>query len=135
MKWIEALESMESPDSVGIEPLPKLEDPEIQYAHDDRHAIQDVDGGQDQPYPGPVEVKIDSATLGVVDVILEPDHATVDGVKYSNSELVDLIDRGLSAADLRTVHKVKKEFDGGLHISGTSYKTTGRFPFFASSRN
>lgn len=99
MKWIEELGSME-----------RL-DPETQYAMDERQAIQDVDGGHQDN--GQVEVKMDSAILGdAVDVILEPDQAQVDGVQYSNAELVDLIGRGIAAADLRVVHRVKMEFGG-----------------------
>ena len=77
-------------------------------------AIQ-ADGGQDKqiPYIGPVDVVMDSAILGAaVDVILEPDQATVGGVEYSKKELADLLSRGLPAADLRAVHEVKNQFDG-----------------------
>ena len=91
-------------------PIP---DTEPEFALDERQAIIAVDGGQDIPYSGPVEVKMDSAILGAtVDVSLEPNHATVGGVFYSKAELVDLKTRSLSAATLRTVHEAKQAFDG-----------------------
>jgi hypothetical protein len=85
------------------------------FAIDERKAIIDADGGQDKqiPYIGPVDVVMQSAILGAaVDVILEPDQAAVDGVVYSNAELVDLLSRGISADDLQTIHEVKKQFNG-----------------------
>lgn len=77
--------------------------------------IIDVDGGHGVPGIGPVAIKMKSSILGAtVDVSLEPDQATVAGVEYSNDELKDLLSRGLSAADLQTVHEVKKQFDGAV---------------------
>jgi hypothetical protein len=54
MKWIDELEKMKNPDPGDIEPMP---DPETQYAMDERQAIIAVDGGQDKPYSGPVDLK------------------------------------------------------------------------------
>lgn len=59
--------------------------------------------------------RMDSKILGVVDVVFDthkPDQAMVGGVPYSNQELTDLISRGISAADLITVHEVIRSFEG-----------------------
>jgi len=93
-------------------PIP---DTEPEFAEDERQAIIDADGGQDKTitYSGPVDMVMESSILGSsVDVILEPDQATIEGVIYSNAELMDLKSRGLSAADLRAVHEVKNQFNG-----------------------
>ena len=65
------------------------------------------------PVEYPVRVAMKSAILGAaVDVLLWPDRATVDGVAYSLDELAELKSRGISAADLQTVHRVKHDFEG-----------------------
>jgi len=90
-------------------------DPEREYARAERQAIIDADGGQDNqiPYTGPVDVVMDSAILeGVVDVILEPDQTTVDGVRYTNDELKDLLSRRLNRDEIRNAHEVKRAFGG-----------------------
>ena len=67
------------------------------------------------PVEYPVTIKMESAILGAaVDVFLWPDRATVDGVGYSNQELVDLKSSGLPADDLRVVNRIKKQFDGAV---------------------
>ena len=86
---------------------------ENDFAQDERQAIQDVDGGvEPMPVDYPVPIVMNSAILGaMVEVMLWPDRATVDDVEYSQDELVDLKSRGLSAADLRATHEVKRNFD------------------------
>ena len=112
VRAFESIEDIEHRfENVKSYPVP---DTEKAFSEDERQAIQDVDGGQDtKPVEYPVEVKMDSSILGAtVDVMLWPDRAEFDGVAYSNSELTDLKSRGLSAADLRAVHEVKKQFNG-----------------------
>jgi hypothetical protein len=66
----------------------------------------------------PVEVRMDSSILeATVDVRLWQDQAEVGGVKYSLSELTDLLSRGMPAADLQSVHRVKSEFEGQVVLA------------------
>jgi hypothetical protein len=63
---------------------------------------------------------MDSTILGMVEVAFDthkPDQARVGGVVYNNDELVDLLGRDLSAADLRAVHEVKQAFEGKVGIT------------------
>ena len=84
------------------------QDPESHHTRNEPAAIQ-AEGSPSFP----VAIKMECAILGAaVDVQLWADRAMVDGCEYSNQEMVDLKSRGLPAADLRKVHKVKKEFDG-----------------------
>ncbi len=85
---------------------------ETDYVQDEPTAIVDVDGGHGAPGIRLVEIKMDSAILGMVDVIIFPDQAVVGGVTYTNSELADLLSRGLRADDLIAIHRFKKEFPG-----------------------
>jgi hypothetical protein len=89
---------------------------EKDFARVEREAIVDADGGvESMPVEYPVEVKMESAILGAtVDVMLWPDRAEVDGTIYTNKELTELKSRGLSAADLQTIHEAKKQFDGEI---------------------
>jgi len=114
----QAFSSISSINSKGIEnekgyPIPE---DELEFARDERQAIVDGDGSQDEqiPYSGPVDVVMDSAILGTVPVILSPDQAEVAGVEYSNKELVDLLSRRLTAAEIAEIHRIKQSFDGGV---------------------
>jgi hypothetical protein len=111
---VSSVSSVNSRGSKNEKPGYPIPTTEAEFAKDERQAIIDVGGGQDSgPVEYPVEVKIESAILGAaVDVMLWPDHATVDGVEYSKQELADLLSRGISAADLQTVHRVKHDFEG-----------------------
>jgi hypothetical protein len=81
---------------------------ESHYAQNERTAIQ-AEGGPSLP----VEMVLENSILGAtVPVELWPDRALVDGVSYSNEEMTDLIDRGLSAERLREIHMVKQSFEG-----------------------
>jgi hypothetical protein len=63
----------------------------------------------------PVAIQMDSLTLGAtVDLLLWPDRTMVDGTPYNKQELADLISRDISAADLRIIHNVKREFNGEM---------------------
>jgi hypothetical protein len=95
-------------------PIP---DTEPEFAMDERAAIIDVDGGQDEtiPYSGPVEMVLENSILGTtVDITLEPGRAVVDGVVYSKTEMVDLLSRSLSAAEVAEIHRIKQSFDGSV---------------------
>jgi len=81
---------------------------ESDCSQNERAAIQ-AEGGPSFP----VAMVLEGSILGAaVDVLLWPDRATVAGVEYSNDELKNLISRGLPAADLQTIHEVKKSFNG-----------------------
>ena len=70
-------------------------------------------GSESEKTSFPVSVKMKSGILGIiVDVMLWPNRATVDGIGYRNDELKGLISRGLSAADILAVHNVKESFEG-----------------------
>ena len=61
----------------------------------------------------PVAVKMESSVFGAtVDVELWPDRAKVAGCDYSNTEMRDLIRRGLSHEQLLAIHEVKQIFEG-----------------------
>ena len=62
-----------------------------------------------------MDSKVFGGNVELVFNLDKPDQATVDGVKYTHVELVDLLGRGISAVDLRAVHEIKRAFDGEVH--------------------
>ena len=80
----------------------------------ERKASFDVDGGQDKPNTGPVDVVMDSPIIGTVPVALSPNQAVVDGVIYSKAELADLLSRSLTTSEIERIHETKRSFDGKI---------------------
>ena len=104
MKWIKKLEKA---------------DQEEEFATDESKAVIEFDGNHDVPHPGkafPFSFIMISVVIGEVPVKVCQDMVMVDGVAYSNKEIKDLKNRGLSGTDMRAVHKIKKQFSssGGL---------------------
>ena len=88
--------------------LPSDQAGEIIRLKDERKKL--IESGRQYPV-----VVMDSAILGAaVDVILEPNRATVDGVVYQKDELKDLLSRSLKAEEIKAIHEVKGKFDGDV---------------------
>ena len=109
MDWIEALEGVKKNESVNVSTYKT-------YKSNVANSLLWGDGAQNEirntGQDGPYSFLMDSPTVGVVNVVAYSDRAVVDGVVYALEEIRDLKTRGLSAADLREVHRVKKTFEG-----------------------
>ena len=68
-----------------------------------------------EPGSGVHEWIMESPILGRVSLAhdpKQPDQVMVDGVAYSRDEVNILLDKGLSADDLRAAHEIKRTFEG-----------------------
>jgi len=61
-----------------------------------------------------MESRVFAGRVPVVFNLDKPDQATVDGVTYLSSELVNLSSRGLGHAELREIHELKRMFEGSV---------------------
>jgi hypothetical protein len=59
-----------------------------------------------------MESRVFGGQVEVIFNLVKPDQATVDGVTYLSSELVNLSSKGLSHAQLNEIHELKKMFEG-----------------------
>ena len=76
-----------------------------------------------------IKREMDSKIIGQVELVFnldDPETVLVDGVRYTNQELKDLLSHNMDAEKMRSVHNVKKNFEGSILADSQSKEINSR---------